>query len=150
MSRKLLVGTVLLSVGILAAVFGLSSPAPVYARSVSEFTAHPTYDERARVYGNLVPGSVCRREQPCEYRFRLADQGSQLSVRYAQCIVPDSFRQLAGSDPRLTVEGTLCANCHRFEASQIFVRMSQKYLFKELDGAVEPSPEPPIPACPNL
>ena len=150
MSRKLLVGTGLLSAGILAAVFGLSSPKSVYARSVSDFAAHPSYDQRARIYGTLVPGSLCRREHPCEYLFRLADQRSQLSVRYAECIVPDNFRVQPGVDLPLTVEGRLCATCHRFEASQIFTKSGGKYEFKPLDGAAPPSqPYAPMPACPN-
>jgi len=144
-------GTVLLSVGIWAAVFGLSSPTSVYARSVSEFAAHPIYDQRARVYGNLVPGSLCRQDHPCAYRFRLADRGSQLSVHYNQCLLPDTFRPRPGTDLRLTVEGSLCSNCHQFEASQVFAKMSGKYEYKQTDSAVEPSNVPNIvmPACPN-
>ena len=149
MSRKLLVGTVLVAAGVLAAVFGLSSPKSVYARSVSEFAAHPDYDQPARVYGSLVPGSLCRRDHPCEYRFRLSDRGSQLSVHYPQCVVPDTFRVQPGIDLLLTVEGTLCANCHQFEASSLLVKMSGKYEVKPMDAAVEATKQPQAPRCPD-
>jgi len=151
MSRKLLVGTVLLSAGILVAVFGLSSPKPVYARSVSEFVAQPSYDQFARVYGTLVPGTLCRRDDPCEYRFRLADQRSQLAVSYPHCLVPDTFRVQPGIDLQMTVEGTLCANCHQFEASVMFVKEPRKYEFKRMDGAVEATNAryPAMPVCPD-
>src|SRR4051794_30003134 len=71
MSRKLLVGTVLLSAGILAIVFNSNRRTGVYSRSVSEFLAHPIRDEVVRVQGRLVPGSLCRQSEPCEWRFSL-------------------------------------------------------------------------------
>ena len=154
MSRKLLLGTVLLSSGILAAVFGLSAPSSVYARSLSEFVAHPVYDQLVRIQGNVVPGSLCRRENPCEYRFRLADRSSQLAVHYPRCLVPDTFRFVPGVDLNVTVEGEQCANCHHFEASAIFAKGYGKYEMKEmqrLGGSVAATPEPvaPLPVCPE-
>ena len=139
MSRKLLVGTLLLGVGILVVTFGFFRTKPVYARSVAEFVAHPVVDQTVRLEGQLVPGSLCRRSDPCEYRFRLrggasrsdggpVDPDAELSVRYPQCIVPDTFRDEPAHS--ILVEGELCASCHRFEASQIFARTYGKYEMK--------------------
>lgn len=149
MSRKLLVGSGLAGAGILAAVFGSSAPKLVYARSVSDFVAHPIYDQTVRVAGFVVPDSLCRREHPCEYDFRLSDQQSQLSVRYPSCVVPDTFRIRPGVDLPVTAEGKLCTNCHRFQASRLFARGSGKYEAKRLDAATGSPPElfRPIPEC---
>jgi len=139
MSRKLLVGTVALAGGILAVVFGWPSPPAVYAHSVSEFLAHPILDRPVRLEGTLVPGSVCFRSEPCEYRFRLAgrsfahsDAGPsvatpELAVRYRSCVITDNFRQLRGIDTTVTLEGQQCARCHHFEASQVLVKCPAVY-----------------------
>lgn len=164
MSRKLLLGTVLLSAAILAIVFSMSwSESGAYSRSVSDFHAHPIYDRVVRVQGTLVPGSLCYRDNPCEYRFRLEDQryaptdagmsaaSPQLSVRYPQCVVPDTFRPGSGIDVSVTVEGKLCANCHQFEASALYAKMPGKYEMKMRDGAVEATPQPlkAVGVCPD-
>jgi len=144
MSRKLLAGTVLLGAGILTAVFSLSSPPAVYARSVSDFVAQPIRERTVRVSGTLVHGSLLRSNAPCGYLFRLADGAAEpsdaapsarpeLSVHYGECIVPDTFRDVAGYDLQVTVEGELCANCHRFEASQVITKCTGKYWAK-VDG----------------
>jgi len=139
MSRKLLAGTVLIGAGILTVVFGLRSPPLRYALSVSELLAHPVHEQLVRVQGTVVPESVCQEARGCGYRFRLTDGGSalphalpaaprrQLSVHYPACIVPDSFRLLPSLSLDLTVEGELCANCHRFEASQVLAKCPSTY-----------------------
>lgn len=163
MSRKLLVGTVVLSAAILAVVFSFHRSDPVYALSVSDFAAHPIYDREVRIQGTVVPGSVCYRADPCEYRFRLEDEGysrtdaglgavsKQLSVRYPNCIVPDTFRPDTRVDMKVTVEGRQCASCHHFEASMLFAKVPGKYWMKTHDAAVEEPPKPvvPIPVCPK-
>jgi len=156
MSRKLLVGSVLLGAGILVAVFGWGRPkSSVYARSVSAFLAHPSFDEPVRVQGSLVPGSLVRGSEPCEYRFSLVDGWSastdavaiaeqpQLPVRYLGCVVPDTFRDAPGFEMApVTVEGKLCESCHRFEASQIYAKMPRKYEMKEMRRATDASTAP--------
>jgi cytochrome c-type biogenesis protein CcmE len=143
MSRKLLAGTLLLGASILYAVFSLGRPKPVYSRSVSEFLAHPIRDEAVRIQGSLVPGSLVRLDEPCEYRFRLVDRWSpstdaapsaarpELSVRYPRCIVPDTFRDTPGFEGAVvTVEGKMCQSCHHFEASEIYAKVTLKYQMK--------------------
>jgi len=157
MNRKLLGGSVLLGAGILALVFGLSSPKAVYARSVPEFLAHPIYDRPVRVTGTLVHGSLLRASASCEYRFSLAGGGSppsdagpgspraELAVHYPDCIIPDGFRDMPCMDLQVTVEGELCTNCHRFEASQVIVKCPGKY-WRPRDGALGSPEWPPCPA----
>lgn len=164
MSRKLLVGTVLLGAGILCVVFRLSKPDSVYSRSVSEFVAHPVYDRTVRVQGTVVPGSVCWRAEPCEYRFLLVEPRDSptdaaamapprpgLSVRYPSCIVPDTFRPKPGTDTFVTVEGKQCASCHYFEASLLLARGPGKYEMRARDAGSEPPPEPvtALAVCPE-
>jgi len=102
-----------------------------------------------------VPGSLCRRSDPCEFRFRLrggasrsdagpVDTAAELSVRYPQCIVPDTFRDEPACS--ILVEGELCASCHRFEASQIFARTYGKYEMKMRDQEHSVK-STPLPEC---
>jgi len=161
MSRKLLVGTLVVSAGVLAIVFSFNQPKPVYARSVSEFLAHPMPDQPVRIEGRLVHGSLCVRHEPCEYRFRMSgrrsvpsDSGtnlarSELSVHYPRCIVPDTFRDAPGLDVAVSVEGELCNGCHHFEASQILAKCPGKYEMRER-GSVDRVPTfVPPPECPE-
>lgn len=161
MSRKLLVGTLVLAAGILVAVFQCR-PSSVYSHSVSEFLAHPIRERLVRVQGTLVHGSLCRRDNPCEYRFRLAagwsprtDAGpaapprDELSVRYRQCILPDTFRDWNEVTP-IAVEGEMCASCHHFDASVILAKMTGKYEMYEMKvhGQAPPStPTLTTPLC---
>lgn len=83
----------------------------------------------ARVEGTLVRGSLVKRDDPCEFRFSIHDKenkGSTLDVRYAQCIVPDNFRDAADIDVSAVVTGTLTPAGH-FEASHIQPQCPSKY-----------------------
>jgi cytochrome c-type biogenesis protein CcmE len=153
MNRTLLASTALVGAGILYAVFSSSKPPSRYALSVSEFLAHPPRDEPVRVQGRLVPGSLLHRDEPCEYRFQLVDRESgladaaslvarpELSVRYANCIVPDTFRDAPGFETaEITVEGKLCQRCHDFEASKVYAKMGWKYEMKHREAGVPKAP----------
>ena len=164
MSRKLLAGTVVLGASILFAVFRLSTPKGIYSVSVSEFLAHPLRERFVRVQGTLVHGSLCRRTEPCAYEFALMAAppeaidsrprtlGSELSVRYARCVLPDTLRDLAGMDVQITIEGELCSECHRFQASQLLVRDSWYWQKRRgehdgSDGGGALLELPPMPDC---
>src|SRR5215467_11806960 len=76
-------------------LFGLAGGA-IYAKPVDQllrqkvnFTNRPVAAE-----GVLVHGSLEKRDQPCEYRFVIEKNGSQLPVRFPQCVVPDTFRDV--------------------------------------------------------
>src|SRR5260370_42059006 len=66
----------------------------IYSRSVDDLLAQKAkfIGRPVRAEGNLVHGSLLKRELPCEYRFSLTKNGVELPVRFAQCVVPDTFR----------------------------------------------------------
>ena len=140
MSRKLLVGSLVLGASVLGAVFGLSKERPIWARSVSEFRVHPSFDRTVRVSGYLVPGTLCKMTDRCEHRFRISElrpeKPAVLPVRYQSCLVPDTFRDVPGVDISIIVEGKLCAGCHIFEAAQIMAKCPGKYEMSAGGGPV--------------
>jgi cytochrome c-type biogenesis protein CcmE len=92
-----------------------------------------------RVDGILVKGSLMRRDQPCEYRFNIEKGGAVLPVRFAQCIVPDTFRDMPDMKVVVTAEGKLTETGH-LEASTILAKCPSKYEMKEMqrEGAKAP------------
>lgn len=92
-----------------------------------------------RAEGTLVHGSMQKREQPCEYRFTIERAGVQVPVRFPQCIVPDTFRDVAGTDVAVTVEGKLLADGH-FEATSVLAKCPSKYEMKERQSKGEAMP----------
>jgi cytochrome c-type biogenesis protein CcmE len=107
----LLLGLLAVAGGILSLVFGGSTEDLKYSRTVEEVLA----DERGgskvlTVEGRLVHGSLVKRDQPCEYRFKLRSKensSGELSVHYPVCIVPDNFRDVAGIDVDVTATGKM-------------------------------------------
>jgi cytochrome c-type biogenesis protein CcmE len=77
-----------------------------------------------RTEGTLVHGSLTKQQTPCEYRFRLSANGVEVPVRYAQCVVPDNFRDLPGWDIGVLVEGEW-HTAGLFEAKELLARGSQ-------------------------
>src|SRR5580692_12103642 len=63
----------------------------IYSKPVDELLAGKAkfLGRPIRAEGNLVHGSLEKREQPCEYRFTITKNGASLPVRFAQCVVPD-------------------------------------------------------------
>ncbi|HEX6273673.1 MAG TPA: cytochrome c maturation protein CcmE [Polyangiaceae bacterium] len=131
--RLLLAGGVAFGAVLLTLAAGFFDPKPIYARSVSEFARHPQRETRSRVYGMLVPGSLCKVEGECEFRFRLADTRqpapgqSELEIRFGECVIPDTFRDVPGFEVELSVEGELCEGCSYFEATQVYAKCPGKY-----------------------
>src|ERR1700712_2532078 len=76
-------------------VFGSSaSDAFVYSKLVDEVMAKPSdfMGRELRVEGQLKPGSVQFREEPCEWRFVVEKAQKEMPVQFSQCVVPDTFR----------------------------------------------------------
>ena len=97
-----------------------------------------------RVEGTLVKGTLVRRDQPCEYRFKVAKKGVELPVRFAQCVVPDTFRDMPGMDVSVTAEGKL-KDTGYFEASSIMAKCPSKYEMKERAKGGEQAPHAGMP-----
>jgi cytochrome c-type biogenesis protein CcmE len=91
-----------------------------------------------------VKGTLVRRESPCEYRFRLKKNGSEIAVNYAQCMVPDTFRDVPEMDVDVTATGKLAADGH-FQASEIMAKCPSKYDMKQRAAAGEKAPHGGMP-----
>jgi len=111
--------------------------AAVYAKSVDQLVAakEQMAGRKVRVEGVLVHGSLLKRDDPCEYRFKLEKNGATLNVRYPQCVVPDTFRDRPETDVGVTAEGEL-AKDGTFEATQIMAKCPSKY--EERNGKMVP------------
>ena len=95
--------------------------------------------------GYLVKGSLTRRDEPCEYRFKLEDQdqklkSSTIAVHYPQCVVPDTFKDMPGMDVEVTAEGKLGADATVFTATSIIAKCPSKYEMKQRSMAGEMAP----------
>ncbi len=127
-NKALLAGLLVMGAGIAALfLFGFKEAA-IYALPADEVVARSASlaGRRLRVEGELVPGTLQKRDQPCEYRFVVGAKGAELPVRYAQCVVPDTFRDRPEGGVQVTVEGTLGKD-GRLEASQVMAKCTSKY-----------------------
>jgi len=123
--------TLLVMVGALVTLFMVGfKEAAIYATPVDQLLAQKDklMGRKVRVEGELVPGSLAKRDKPCEYRFTLHGKESQetLPVRYPQCIIPDTFRDEPGGGVQVTIEGTL-KSANDFEATLVMAKCSSKY-----------------------
>ncbi len=137
--------------GILVLVLTSFKQSAVYSKGVDELVAEKERitGRNVRVTGNLVKGTLKRRDEPCEYRFSVAKNEKSIDVRYAQCVVPDTFRDVPGMDVEVTAEGKLTSEGH-FEASQIMAKCPSKYEMKDRAQKGEDAPHQAIvPAAQN-
>jgi cytochrome c-type biogenesis protein CcmE len=121
--------TLLAMVAAVVALFlGVFKPAAVYATPVDKLVGERQsfVGRKVRVEGELVPGTLAKRDQPCEYRFTLHKDDARLPVRYAQCVIPDGFRDVPGGGVQVTVEGALGKEGD-FEATLVMAKCSSKY-----------------------
>ncbi|MBI5538089.1 MAG: cytochrome c maturation protein CcmE [Deltaproteobacteria bacterium] len=132
----------LLALAVMAALIGglvLKSfnNSAVYAKTVDQLVASrdKLTGRAVRVEGMLVHGSLVKRDNPCEYRFKLAKNAVVLDVRYAQCVVPDTFRDRPEAEVGVTAEGKLLRD-GTFEATQIMAKCPSKY--EEKNGKKTP------------
>lgn len=93
-----------------------------------------------KVTGMLVKGTLARRDEPCEYRFKLEENGTVLPVQYRQCIVPDTFRDMPGMDVMVTADGKLAPDGKSFEATGIMAKCPSKYEMQQRSLSGEAAP----------
>lgn len=132
-----------LGAGILVFVLGQDADQLTYAKDVQAAVADQEPSERnLRVQGVLVPGSLTKREEPCEYRFQVRQKdnadGAKMDVRFAQCIVPDTFRDVPGIDVEVTVTGQKEGDY--FKAETIAAKCPSKYEMQQRQLAGEQKP----------
>jgi cytochrome c-type biogenesis protein CcmE len=104
----------------------------IYSKSVDELVAQKAKfaGRQVRAEGMLVHGTLVKRESPCEYRFSIEKNKVEIPVRLAQCVVPDTFRDVPGMDVGVTVEGELHAD-NSFEATSVLAKCPSKYEMKD-------------------
>jgi cytochrome c-type biogenesis protein CcmE len=135
-SWGLLVGLLVLGGGVLAFVFNSGEDSVVYSYQVDQVKAQAGElgERQLRVQGMLVSGTLTRRDEPCEYNFMMQKAGvhgaEPLKVQYAQCVVPDTFRDVKGVEVEVTAEGRLAEDGH-LEATKIFAKCPSKYEMRE-------------------
>ena len=137
----LLIGLLVIGGGILALVFTSFEGAAIYSKGVDQVVgqSEKLSARTLRVEGMLVKGSLKRRDQPCEYRFVLSKNGAEMPVRYAQCVVPDTFRDRQDIDVMVTAEGKLTSEGY-LQASTIFAKCPSKYDMQQKAAKGEKAP----------
>jgi cytochrome c-type biogenesis protein CcmE len=137
----LAVGLVMAAVAIVSIVLFTMKDKAIYSKPVDaliqekgKFVGRPV-----RVEGNLVHGSLVHHDKPCEYDFTIEKNGTALPVKYAQCVVPDTFRDVPGMDVGVTVEGELHAD-NSFEATSVLAKCPSKYEMKNRQASGEKMP----------
>lgn len=124
-----LLAALLVMVGAVVALFMVGfKEAAIYAMPVADLLSsnEPMVGRKVRIEGELVPGTLVKRDDPCEYRFTMQSSGKELPVRYAQCVVPDTFRDVPTGGVQVTVEGALNAET-AFDATLVMAKCTSKY-----------------------
>jgi cytochrome c-type biogenesis protein CcmE len=145
----LLIGLLAVGSGMLMLVMTSFDGSGSWSRDVDKFVSEKERmaGRNVKITGLLVKGSLRKRDQPCEYRFELSKGDATLPVRYAGCVVPDTFRDAPNVDVMVTADGKLDAAGH-FQAAQIFTKCPSKYEMQQLAAKGEKAPHTgPIPAA---
>ncbi len=128
-----LLAVLLVMVGGLVCLFMFGfQDAAIYSLTVEKLRAkgEDVVGRRVRIDGELVPGTLTKRDRPCEYRFTLREPNrpgvEPVEIRYPQCVVPDTFRDMPQGGVMVTAEGALHEEVH-FEANLIMAKCSSKY-----------------------
>lgn len=126
------IGLVTAGAAVVGLVLGGMEDKGMYSKTVDDLVKEKSrfQGKVVRAEGNLVHGSLVKRESPCEYRFSIEKNGTVVPVRFGQCIVPDTFRDMPGVDVGVTVEGKLLADSS-FEATQVLAKCPSKYEMKD-------------------
>lgn len=138
----LLLGLLAIVAGVLTLVFTSFQGAAIYSVGVDQLMKDPArYAERSvRVKGMLVKGTLARRDEPCEYRFKLTENGTELAVHHPSCVVPDTFKDMPGMDVEVQAEGKLAEDGKAFVSTNIVAKCPSKYEMKQKSMAGEIAP----------
>ena len=118
----------LTTVILLAAFFGLLwttlSEGTEYYKHVDEVMASPQqwYGKKLQLHGHVVDGSVMRRRDTLDYRFKIENNGYSVDATYTG-VVPDTFKD--GSE--VVVKGRLDANGFSVEPNGVMAKCPSKY-----------------------
>ena len=77
-----LIGLLVMVAGVLVLVFTSFKGAAIYSLDVDKLMKDPAHygQRQIRVKGMLVKGTLVRRDEPCEYRFKMQEKGVELAV----------------------------------------------------------------------
>jgi cytochrome c-type biogenesis protein CcmE len=137
----MVVALVMAAAAIVALVLTMMKDKAVYSKPVDELVKNSAkfVGRSVRAEGNLVHGTLMKRESPCEYRFTITKNSVEVPVRYAGCVVPDTFRDVPGMDVGVTVVGELQGD-GSFEASEVMAKCPSKYEMKQKQAGGEKTP----------
>jgi cytochrome c-type biogenesis protein CcmE len=141
----------LVAVGaMLGLVFSSVDDAAIYSVTVDKVLAQKATlgGRNLRVEGDLVKGTLRHRAEPCEYRFTLTRGGRELPVRYAECVIPDTFRDVPDMDVQVTAEGELTEEGY-LEATHIMAKCPSKYEMQQKKARGEAAPHADMLAPPG-
>lgn len=146
----LLVGLLVIVAGALVVVFSSGKDAAVYSVGVDQLMKETArYKDRSvRAKGMLVKGTLARRDDPCEYRFKLVENGTELEVHHPACVVPDTFKDMPGMDVEVQAEGRLADDGKTFISNNIIAKCPSKYEMKQKSMAGEIAPHEGTQASP--
>lgn len=146
----LLIALLVMGGAILALVMTSFNDSAIYSKTVDQLMSERASlsGRNVRVQGTLVKGTLARRDSPCEYRFRLKKNGAEVEVRYPQCVVPDTFRDVPNMDVDVTATGKLAADGH-FQASEIMAKCPSKYDMKQRAASGEKAPHGAMGSLPS-
>jgi len=132
----LLIGLIVIAVAVLSLIPLTFQGSAVWATTVDQLVTDDSLaGRRVRVEGTLVRGSLMKRDEPCEFRFKLQTNDSVVLVRYPKCVIPDSLQDRPEATVQVTAEGQLQPD-GSFEATQILAKCPSKY--EEQDGQMVP------------
>jgi cytochrome c-type biogenesis protein CcmE len=141
-SIGLLIGLLVMAAGVLSLVFTTGKNGAIYSVGVSQLMKEQArYGTRAiRVKGMLVKGTLARRDEPCEYHFKLEENGTVLAVNHPSCNVPDTFRDMPGMDVEVQAEGKMSDDGKTFVSDNIVAKCPSKYEMKQksMNGELAP------------
>lgn len=139
------VGLAMGAAGVAALVLTGMQDKAMYSKPVDELLAQKSkfLGRPVRAEGLLVHGTLVHRDSPCEYRFVIEKNTAQLPVRFAQCVVPDTFKDVPDLDVGVTVEGQLQAD-NTFEASSVLAKCPSKYEMEKRKKDGEHMPHGPL------
>lgn len=152
-SLGLLIGLLVIVAGVLSLVFTSFKGSAIYSVDVDQLMKEQArYGARSiRVKGMLVKGTLARRDEPCEYRFKLQEKGVVLAVHHPSCDVPDTFRDMPGMDVEVQAEGKMDADGQTFISDKIVAKCPSKYEMKQksMAGEIAPHAGKQASAIPN-
>ncbi|HEV8547533.1 MAG TPA: cytochrome c maturation protein CcmE [Polyangiaceae bacterium] len=132
-SIGLLVALLVAGGAILTLVFTSFKGSMVYARNVDQLLneKQKLLGRNVTLQGTLKRGTLTKRDEPCEYRFTIKGDATELPVRYPGCVLPDTFKDVPGMPTEVTAQGTLDP-AGFFAANTIVAKCPSKYQMKDL------------------